>query len=90
MKSAFAGFVDERLEASLAMLREQNPEFAAKEKRCRELRMQLDTLSMSEEDMAILQEYLQVEFEIRAAVEPAAYRTGMGDGIALLRVLGLG
>ena len=87
MRSAFTGFIDERLESCSEHLRKENDEYRSWFKRHIELRKKLDGIKISEADMALLQEYFQVEFDIAAANLPAAYRIGMADGIRLLRVL---
>lgn len=87
MRSAFTGFIDERLESCSERLRKENDEYRSLFKRHIELREKLDGIEISEADMALLQEYFQVEFDIAAANLPAIYRMGMADGIRLLRIL---
>ena len=87
MRSAFTGFIDERLESCSEHLRKENDEYRSWFKRHIELREKLDGIELSEADMALLQEYFQVEFDIAAANLPAIYKMGMADGICLLRIL---
>lgn len=87
MKSAFTGFIDERLESCSELLRKENGAYREWFKRHMELREKLDGIEISDADMALLQEYFQMEFDITAANLPAAYRMGMADGIRLLRIL---
>ena len=87
MRSAFTGFIDERLESCSEHLRKENDEYRSWFKRHIELRKKLDGIKISEADMALLQEYFQVEFDIAAANLPAIYIMGMADGMRLLRIL---
>lgn len=87
MRSEFAGFVDERLEVCCAMLRNDDEKYLEKFERVRELRLQLNGLSISKADMMFLQEYFQPAFEQAATEQPAMYKLGMADGIRLLLMI---
>ena len=87
MRSAFTGFIDEHLESCSKHLRKENDECRSWFKRHIELREKLDDIEISEEDMALLQEYFQVEFDIAAANLFAVYRMDMAHVIRPLRIL---
>lgn len=89
MKGEFSDFVDARLESCCEHLRGEDREYYDKFMRIRTLREQLNHLTMSESDMAILQDFLQLQFEMSAVEQPAMYRLGMADGIQLLLLLGI-
>ena len=87
MRSAFTGFINERLESCSEHLRKENDEYRNWFRRQIELHEKLDGIEIREADMALLQEHFQVEFDIAAANLPAIYKMGMVDGICLLRIL---
>ena len=86
-EDSFRGFVDERLEHCVGMLRKDNDEYFRWDRRHAEMRQKLDTISISEEDMELFQEYFQLEFDLTAANQPAIYRAGFAEGIRLLLLL---
>lgn len=86
-EDSFRGFIDERLEHCVGMLRKDHEEYLRWDRRHAELRQKLDTISISEGDMELLQEYFQLEFDLAAANQPAIYRAGFAEGIRLLLLL---
>ncbi len=53
-KDSFRGFIDERLENCAETLRRENDGYLRWHQRHAELRRKLDTISISDEDMALL------------------------------------
>ena len=86
IQNIMTGFVDERLDSTMELLRDTGKEYLSLTKRLTSILEKMDSLkSVDAEDMAVINIYREVMFNIQAKEEPAMYIQGVSDALYLLK-----
>ena len=86
IRKTLTEFVDERLDSTMELLRDTDKEYLSLTKRLTSILEKMDSLkSVDGEDMAVINIYREVMFNIQAKEEPAMYIPGFSDALYLLK-----
>ncbi len=86
IQNILTGFVDERLDSTMELLRDTDKEYLSLTKRLTSILEKMDNLkSVDAEDMAVINVYREVMFNIQAKEEPAIYIQGFSDALHFLK-----